>query len=150
MMIRRPHAATATGFSLVELLIVLVILAVIAAVAYPSYMQQVRKSRRTDAKVALLDLAARQQRYFSMQNRFTGAPEELGYVPQAFPVPVSSGGQSFYDLRVVTARAGATFTATATPTGPQAADDCGTYVIDQLGRQSNTGLADSMTAATCW
>jgi len=138
------------GFSLVELMITVVIAAILAAIAYPSYTQYVHKSRRTDARTALLDLAARQERFFSTQNLYSGTPAELGYAGAAFPVQIQSSGQVFYQLSVVTANSRTTYTATATPVGPQATDDCGSYVIDQLGRQSNSGLKSGATSATCW
>jgi len=147
-MIRRP--ARSLGFSLVELMITVVIAAILAAIAYPAYTQYVQKARRTDAKTALLDLAARQERFFSTQNLYSGTPAELGYAGASFPVQIQSSGQIFYALRVVTANSRTTYTATATPLGPQATDGCGTYVIDQLGRQSNTGLASGVTSASCW
>jgi len=49
----------AAGFTLVELMIVVVIASILLAIAVPSYMTQVRESRRTEAKTALLDLAGR-------------------------------------------------------------------------------------------
>lgn len=144
---RPGHSA---GFSLVELMIAVVIAAILAAIAIPSHTQYVQKSRRTDAKVALLDLAARQERFFSMRNLYSGTPAELGYAGAAFPVQIQSSGQIFYELSVVTANSRTTYTATATPVGPQTTDDCGSYVIDQLGRQSNTGLTSGATSVTCW
>ena len=51
----RRHA----GFTLVELMITVVILAIVVSIAMPSYSVQVRKSRRTEARTALLDLAGR-------------------------------------------------------------------------------------------
>ena len=47
------------GFTLMEMMIVVVILGVLVTIAYPSYQEQVRKSRRGDAKQALLDAASR-------------------------------------------------------------------------------------------
>ena len=60
-----------TGFSLIELLIVVVILGILATIAYPSYSQWVTETRRSDAQSALVELAARQERYFSQCNSYT-------------------------------------------------------------------------------
>ncbi|GMG92049.1 type IV pilin protein [Cupriavidus metallidurans] len=144
---RLKHSA---GFSLVELMIVAIIVAILAAIAFPSYMQHVRKSRRTDAKTALLDAAARQEKVFSTQNLYGGAPGDLGYAGAAYPVQIQSSGQTFYQLTVATANSGTTYTATAAPVGAQAGDDCGSYVINNLGVQSNTGTSNGATSATCW
>ena len=47
----------ASGFTLIELLIVVIIVAVLAAVAIPTYNNVIVKSRRSDAKIALAEMA---------------------------------------------------------------------------------------------
>src|SRR5216683_1422861 len=81
------------GFTLVELVIV----AILASIAIPAYNAQIRKSRRTEAKTALLDLAGREERYFNANtgtNAYTDVPALLGYaatMPQMQNYPVGSG-----------------------------------------------------------
>ena len=134
------------GFTLIEVMIVVAIVAILAAIAYPSYVRYVQKSRRTDAKTALLDLATRQERYFTMNNTYAGTAANLGY-GGPFPLDVLTSGTAFYQLNV-TASSSAGFTATATPVNAQAGDtQCGTYTIDQLGTQSSSG---TLGAAACW
>lgn len=52
------------GFTLIELVVVIAIIGILAAIAYPSYIDQVRKSRRSTGKAALLDVAARMEQYY--------------------------------------------------------------------------------------
>jgi type IV pilus assembly protein PilE len=52
------------GFSLMELMIALAILGIISSIAYPSYMNQVRKSKRTAAKVELMRIAQLQESFY--------------------------------------------------------------------------------------
>ncbi|PZX29507.1 putative TYPE 4 fimbrial BIOGENESIS TRANSMEMBRANE pilE-related PROTEIN [Cupriavidus phytorum] len=144
-----PRRAAA-GFTLIELMITVAIAAILAAIAYPSYTEHVRKSRRTDAKTALLDLAARQERLFSTQNVYGGTPAALGYAGDAFPVAVQSGGQAYYQLTVVAGNPATSYTATAAPVGPQAGDDCGSYTLNHLGLQGNTGMRAGVASAQCW
>lgn len=134
------------GFTLIEIMIVVAIISILAAVAIPSYQRSVQKSRRTDAKNALLDVAAKEERFFSTNNQYTATPANLGY-SGTFPVTIQSSTNSYYTL-TVTAPAGATpptFSATAVPTGVQASDSCGSFSINQLGVQAVTG-----TATGCW
>ncbi len=135
------------GFTLVELMIVVAIVAILAAVAYPSYLQHIRKSRRADAKAALLDLASRQERFFSIKNTYADTPDKLGYSGTAYPIDVLTGSQAYYRLSV-TLPTTVKFTATATPSGNQASDPCGTYSITELGVQDNS--SNSTPTASCW
>ncbi len=61
---------SARGFTLIELMIVVAVIAILAAIAYPSYQDSVRKSRRADAKAALLDLAQFMERNYTTANRY--------------------------------------------------------------------------------
>lgn len=148
----------ACGFSLIELMIVVAIVAVLAAIAYPSYQEQIRKARRTDAKTALLDLAARQERFYSVQNTYASKPSSLGYTVagDAFPMDVNaSSSASFYELTLTvvapTAGTPASFIATAKRlTGPQSSDRCGDFVVNQLGVQSLANASTGVAATDCW
>jgi type IV pilus assembly protein PilE len=137
------HAAGSAGFTLIELMVVIVIATILAIIAVPAYTSQVRKSRRTEARTALLDLATREERFFSTNSAYTNVPGNLGYAG-AFPVPVAS---SYYQINVTNAT-GTAFTATATPINTQASDtQCGTFTIDNTGQQTVSG---TVSAATCW
>lgn len=139
---------------MVELMVVLLIVAILATIAVSSYTAQTRQARRTDAKSALLELAARQERYNSTNSAYTDSATNLGY-SGAFPQPVGSAG--YYQLSVCVsatlpcttdAGTGAAFVLTATPQGPQVNDTtCGTFTLDSTGAQSVSGTA---TAASCW
>ncbi|HEY1145024.1 MAG TPA: prepilin-type N-terminal cleavage/methylation domain-containing protein, partial [Allosphingosinicella sp.] len=53
------------GFTLVELMIVMAILAVLAILAYPSYADSVRRTKRLEGQMALIDAMENQERYLS-------------------------------------------------------------------------------------
>jgi type IV pilus assembly protein PilE len=142
----------ARGFTLIELMIVVAIIGILAAIAFPAYNQSVRKSRRSDAKAALLDLAQREERYLSTANQYTTSAPLLGYggsatVTTANPMNITSGSASYYQL-AVSAPTSTTFTATATPQGAQATDTCGTYTLSNTGTQGVSG--GTGTPADCW
>jgi type IV pilus assembly protein PilE len=138
-------AGTEEGFTLIELMIVVAIIGILAAIAYPQYSNYVMRSKRTDAKTALLDLASREEQFFSMNNSYTADSTKLGY-GASFPANVVSSGTANYQANVVS-QSGTDYSATATPIGSQAADKCGTFGINQLGQESVTG---TLTAGECW
>lgn len=69
----------ARGFTLIELMITVAIVAILAAIAYPSFQNSIRKSRRTEAKTALENVAAEQERYYYRNNAYTRDLTQLGY-----------------------------------------------------------------------
>jgi type IV pilus assembly protein PilE len=135
------------GLTLVELMVVVAVMAIIAAVAYPLYTNQVQKSRRADAKIALESVAMAQERFYTLNGRYTatlaslqvsadirGGASDEGYYTIAAPT-LSGSGQGF------------TATATASTSAAQASDrsNCTTFSINHLGTKTSTG-----SASKCW
>jgi len=139
------------GFTLMELMITVAVLAIIVAVAAPAYTSQVRKSRRADARNAILDLAGREERFLSISNSYSQTPADMGY--GAFPVTVNNG---YYQLNVTVpdpAQPGVTpsYIITATTFGPQLGDtDCASFSVNQLGQQVALNSGGAPNTATCW
>ncbi len=79
--LHRPQFAFARGFTLIELMITVAIVAVLGAVAYPSYQESVRKSRRAEARVALMEVLQQQERYMTQYNRYLEFDEDATDVP---------------------------------------------------------------------
>ena len=138
-----------TGFSLIELMIVVSIITILAAIAVPSYNSSVRKSRRTEAKTAITDFAAREERLYATQNAYSTDPVALGY---GGSWPVSTGSYYQIDLPVSSAPSAtqpATFSVTVQPApgSPQVSDTaCATFTLTNTGLQGATGTNPS----SCW
>jgi len=131
-------------------MIVVVVVAVLSAIALPSYLSYIQRSRRADAKNAVLDMASREERFFSINNAYSSSASALGY--SALPLDVNSSGSSYYSLSVAVTASPAGFVAKATPTGAQTKDTlCYAFQVDQLGVQSNVDSGGSaLTGAGCW
>jgi type IV pilus assembly protein PilE len=148
IMNRSPQA----GFSLIELMIVVVIIAILASIAVPAYTSSIRKSRRTEAKTAILDFAAREERLYATQNTYSTDPVALGYTGAGGSWPVSTG--SYYQIETpssapASSSAPATFSVTVDPSpgSPQLGDAaCASFSVTQTGAQSATGTNPS----SCW
>jgi type IV pilus assembly protein PilE len=154
----QPPARRQPGFTLIELVIAMVIASILAAIAIPSYTSYIMRSRRTEAKSALLNMASLEERYFSTNNTYSTTPSDLGYATTAtVPFPVGSGYYNITALSVIPATPPAngtsagtpaiyTITAAPVPTNSQANDSgCTSFTITSGGVQSSTG-----SSTTCW
>lgn len=67
------------GFTLMEVMIVVVIVGILASVGFPAYKAYVDRAKRTEGKAFLMDIAARQERYFMDNNTYAADATDLGY-----------------------------------------------------------------------
>jgi type IV pilus assembly protein PilE len=145
------------GFTLIELMITVAIVSLLAMVALPGFMGQIRKSRRTEARTALLDMAARAERMYSTTNSYLDGtnkltPADLGYPAAAtWPLSVGSG---YYTIDIKpNAPTATTFNFQAVPVGGQAVDaQCASFTVDNTGNQSalDASTPANNTTQICW
>lgn len=142
------------GFTLIELMIVVAILGVIAGIAYPSYLKQVQKSNRSDAKVALNDVAQRLQRCFTAHGNYN---TDAGVCTVVDNIKTANGvlsTEGLYRVRIANTAdlTASTYLLTATPVvGQRQANDndCTRFTLNQLGvRAAFKGSNDN--TANCW
>ncbi|MFZ2267190.1 MAG: type IV pilin protein [Azonexus sp.] len=144
------------GFSLIELMVVVAIVGILAAVAYPSYTDYVLRSRRTDAKSALMGTAQAMERLYTEKMKYNSAT--LGTSAPTTDIGLTTSPDGFYTIAfdsdptdatacsgTATTNPSATaFRICATPTGSQTKDTtCGTFSL------SSTGIK-TPTTARCW
>lgn len=60
----------ATGFTLIEVLIVLAILAILTAIAYPNYAGYITRTRRIEGQIALIEAIQQQERFYTSNNTY--------------------------------------------------------------------------------
>lgn len=123
----------ASGFTLVELMVVVAIVGILAGIALPSYQEHVRKARRADAQAALAELAQHMLRHYTIHQHYTGAtldPGILGRVNSHYLISFAEQTSQRYALQAV-------------PVGAQASDRCGTLSLSHTG-------ARAAARAGCW
>lgn len=137
------------GFTLIEIMVTVAIVGILAAIAYPSYIEQVRKSRRADAKTALVTAAQTMERFFTEKNSYAAATagDAAGSTISDHAPADHAHADRTYNIALNPAPSATGFTITATRAGLQAGDTtCGDYALTNTGVKSVT----VGTVASCW
>jgi len=136
------------GFSLIELMIVIAIFSIIMTLSIGGYRQHLRRTNRSDATVALLRIAAAQERYYLDHDGYAKTLVELG-----FPATSERG---YYLLATESGDPVRDFRAEARPDPHERQHDdhaCNTFTIDQSGLRG-AATSDARTSANdverCW
>lgn len=141
---RNPRA---TGFTLIELMIVVAIVAILAAIAYPSYQAYVRQADRSDATKTLQLAAQSLQRCYSQNFSYLAAGCNI-------VAGNTNSPNLYYNINVAIPDA-QDYTLTATPiAAPQTGDtQCASFILSSSGAQTAKNSAGTTNAAitqTCW
>jgi type IV pilus assembly protein PilE len=126
------------GFSLIELMVVVAIVGVLASVAFPSFMNSIRKSRRSDALIALGAAQQSQERYRLSHSTYGGTASAIGISGNSeaglYTIAISGNTGTDYVL-----------TASAVSSKSQASDtDCTSITI------TKSGATTTNAPTACW
>jgi type IV pilus assembly protein PilE len=133
-----------------EIMVVLIVLGVLTAIALPAYQDSMRKSRRTDAKKALMEVASRQEQYMLDRSTYTNDMEELGYATD--PMVTEDRHYSvdrIDDDAICDVDSPTCYLLRATPRAesPQSEDTkCTSFTLSSTGAQTATGTDQD----NCW
>lgn len=129
------RALRASGFSLIELLIVVMIVGILLMIAVPGYAEHVRRSARAEAQAFLTDLASRQQQYLVDKRAYAASAAVLNMA-----LPKSLAGR-FDDPVTIQAPDAVppVFRITAKAVGDQAKDKCPVLSLDSAGNREPVG-----------
>ena len=146
------------AFSLIELLVTMAIVGILSAIAYTSYSTSVVKTKRTEAKTALLKIMQQEEQFFTQNTSYSvfskasTNPNEMNFRWYSSDAAISSS----YELNA-TACAGDVIQncvlLTAIPgtsnVNPNFKDsECGNFTITSTGVRGFTGATG--TQRTCW
>lgn len=134
------------GFTLFELMVTVAVVGILAAVAYPSYRDQVLRSGRSEAKAALADAVARQEKFLLNNKTYT---DSLGADGLNMNAATESG---HYQVSVVAPTVACPiarcYVVQAVPQGAQTNDTrCATLSMTSRGEKLESGTG---TVTDCW
>jgi type IV pilus assembly protein PilE len=143
------------AFTLVELLVVMAVILILISLVYPGYTAQMRKVRRVEGQVALLETMQHQERYYAEHNAYlpfsaTAATQEA----QRFRWwSGSSATKSAYELSAQACSGeplGRCIELHAVPGTPRVDAsfrdaECGTLILNSTGAFRATG-----SGTRCW
>jgi type IV pilus assembly protein PilE len=131
------------GFSLIELLITIAIIGLLAVVAYPAYDNYIKKSRRTEAKTTLLEMAQKQEDMRADTNSYTS---DMGKLRMTWD------DKKYYDFNI-TGAGKSTYTLKAVPKeGSMQLEDktCAEFTLTQTGEKTAKNADGNDTTKDCW
>lgn len=133
------------GFTLMEIMIALVIVGILTSLALPVFKNNLLRSRRSEGRSVILQVASDQERFFS-----NNAIYSTDALPLANPTEATrDSADGLWQVTVAACGGGNInncFVATATAQGKQVDDSCDTITL------SNTGVrgASGDTVEECW
>jgi type IV pilus assembly protein PilE len=134
---------SATGFTLIEVMITVAIVAILAAVAIPAYTGYITRSKIQEATTSLLSMRTKLEQYFQDNRTFVGACA-AGTVA---PLPA---GLKFFTITCPTLSSTQYL---VTATGIAGTDMAlFTFTIDQANTRQTTSVPADWTlpATNCW
>lgn len=131
---------TASGLTLIELMITVLIASIITVTAISTYSSYVRRGRRIDAINVINSIALAQERYRSNNTQYGTLAQVWG--------GVTTSPEGFYTLSVSNVSA-TSFTVTATAVGSQANDTANGTSCASLTISVASGVITKSPAA-CW
>ncbi len=145
---------TVFGFTLIELMIAVAIISILAAVAIPAYTQFIKKSRRSDAKIALMGLAQAQATHYTDFRRYAS---NIGDSTSSNTIRCKTfcskesnkwlSPDKHYRLSIGLSNGGYTLTATAEGAQADNDPDCKTLTLTSSNIRGSTGDGDT---EECW
>jgi type IV pilus assembly protein PilE len=134
--------ARSRGVTLLELMVVVVIVGILGTIAVNSYRGYLLRTNRTEARMALLQVQANQEKFFLQNNRYADTAElslATTATPPGLGVPATTPGGNY---TITLARpTTTTYTATATAIAGQTADAaaCQVFTIRESGARTPIG-----------
>jgi type IV pilus assembly protein PilE len=142
----------ATGFTLIEVMIVVAIIAILASVAMPAYTDHVRRGQIQEAFANLSAYSTRLEQYYQDNRRYaataTGTTTCAGAANATLTEAELGSEAEFFTYSCVPSNNAQGYTITAT--GSSGAATGNTYTLNHTGQRGTTRFKGKASTATCW
>ncbi len=142
------HNNHASGFTLVELMVVVAVVAILASIAMPGYASFTRQANRTDATKTMQLAAQSLERCYSQRFTYLGCNVNGTVVNNGSTV---RSPNAFYNVTFAIPDAQDYALTAVAIAAPQTGDNqCAQFTLASTGQQSAKDSSNNNTTRTCW
>ena len=138
---------SATGFTLIEVMITVAVIAILAAVALPAYFDYVTRSRLVEARSNLADMRTRMEQFFLDNRTYPAACVAASATPSTTQIRLPGNAKFFsYTCSALSATG---YTITATDVFSPGTKF--TFTVNEANlRQTTSAPTGWATSTSCW